>query len=116
MARKTQKFAPNPSGVFKARQWFASRDSDVTGVADWDIKQELCVQAIMGVLGTGCAIMLGTTMSGQAISVTVFDGDDKQRRYATDSIEFDDLMDALWTATHPRGDADQPTELRLAGD
>lgn len=77
--------------------WFASADSDVTAIADWDLKTQTFAEAVLAVLAAGNAIMFGVSMAGDAISVTIYAGDAKQRKWVSDSIELDDLMAAIWS-------------------
>jgi len=85
-----------------ARAWFSTADSGASEVGKWDIKTDRTAQAILAVLGAGCAVMLGVTRDGGAVHVTVYDGDEKHRVYVADSVEWDDAMDSMLAATRPR--------------
>lgn len=85
-------FPATPEGVAKAREWFASSGSSTEGVADWDIKTQALAEVVLGLLAQKCAVMFGVALDGRAVSVTIYEGDAKQRKWVTDAIEFDDLI------------------------
>lgn len=91
-----------------AKIWYMQSNSSAEGVRDWDLKPGRLESAILGVLGNGHGIMFGVTRDGGAVSVTIYAGEDKQRKYCSDSIELDDLLDLIAIAANPR----PPTELR----
>jgi len=93
MPRK--KPANNPEGFTKQSIWNLTEDSSPENVRDWDVKTAQFSEAVLSILATGAAVMFGTTMSGGAISITIFDDGDKVRQYATDSIELDDWADSV---------------------
>lgn len=47
------------------------------------------------VLESGCAILLGATSDGGAISVTLYDGDQRWREYASTPGEFKEVLQAI---------------------
>lgn len=83
----------NPAGENRRRQvdWFQSSDESVQAVMDWDIKAHQLAAAVLGVLSKGDAIMFGVSFAGDAISMTIYSGEVKSRKWVADSIEFDDL-------------------------
>lgn len=83
---------PNPE---KRVDWFLTADAHAQGVGEWDIKAGQLADAVLQILSAGSAVMFGVTSDGGAVSVTIFDGDSKQRRYLTDSVELDDWSDAI---------------------
>jgi len=91
MARK--KPGNNPEAFRKQSIWNLTEDSSAEGVRDWDFKAEQFAEAIICIIATGAAVMVGTTQGGGAISLTIFDGDAKIRKYASDSIDLDDWSD-----------------------
>lgn len=91
MARK--KPGNNPEAVQKASIWYSTEDSSAENVRQWDFKAQQFAEAIICIIATGAAVMVGTTQAGGAVSLTIFDGDAKVRKYANDSIELDDWSD-----------------------
>ena len=83
--------------------WFASADSGLESIEDWDSKAQTFAEAVLGVLAAGNAIMFGVSQQGDAVSVTIYVGDSKQRKWVTDSIELDDLMGVIWKQGRPKG-------------
>lgn len=96
--------------------WFASADSDVQAIAEWDLKPEAFVAGVLEVLQAGNAIMFGVSMLGDSVSVTVYAGEAKQRKWVTDSIELDDLMAAIAQRGRERRSGDISPKLRAIGD
>jgi len=88
MVRK--KAGNNPEAVQKASIWYATEDSDISNLREWDFKAELLGEAIMAILASGAALMFGTTQHGSAVSITILDGEVRVRKYAEDSIALDD--------------------------
>jgi hypothetical protein len=76
----------------KLRDWFATSDASPEGLADWDLKTQLLADVVLGTLAMGSAIMFGVSMSGDAVSVTLYVGDTKHRKWVTDSIELEDYL------------------------
>lgn len=79
----------------RRRVWWETADSHPSMIADWDLKSEQFTQAVLEVLASGDAIMFGVTQSGDAVSVTIYSGEDKSRKWVADSIELDDLMGVI---------------------
>jgi len=88
MVRK--KLGNNPEAVRVQSIWNMTEDSDASGVRNWDFKAQLFAEAIVCIIATGAAIMVGTTQQGGAISLTIFDGDARVRKYAGDSVDLDE--------------------------
>lgn len=64
--------------------------------ADWDPKAERLVEALLAVLGSGCAVMLGTAREGTAISVQIYEGDHKHpRKWISEAEELDEWADGI---------------------
>ena len=83
----------NPVETRQRIEWFAtSSDACTLSIEAWDVKTEILAAAILGVLGSGDAIAFGSSMDGGAISVTIYSGDSKQRKWVNDSMELDDLL------------------------
>jgi hypothetical protein len=87
-----QAMGKTPEAVQAAVSWFASADAGVDGVASWDLKEELLTTAVLGMLSTGRGIMFGTGLSGTAVSVTIYEGDAKSRKWVKDSIELENVL------------------------
>lgn len=77
----------------KVSIWNQTEDASIEGVRHWDIKAAQFAEAILCILATGSAIMVSTTQQGSAMSLTIYDGDNKVRKYVSDSIELDDWAD-----------------------
>ena len=75
--------------------WFNSVDADVSSCDAWDIKPHLLQDAVLGLLSAGKGVMFGRAWYGEQIVITVYDGEAKQRKYVSDSIEFDDALAIL---------------------
>lgn len=89
MAAK-KKLGNNPEAFQKQSIWNMTEDSTAENVRQWDFKTGLFTEAIMCIIATGAAVMIGTTQAGGAVSLTIFDGEAKIRKYAGDSIELDE--------------------------
>lgn len=96
--------------------WFKTSASRAQQCDDWDIKTEVFAEAVLGLLSAGRAVMFGSSRDGGAISVTIYDGDNKAREWVADSIEFDDLMQHLARRVEERKNADAPQKIRSIGD
>jgi hypothetical protein len=84
--------------------WFQSADESVESIADWDLKPGHLESAVLGVLSVGDAIMFGVSMAGDAISVTIYSGERKSRKWVSDAIEFEQLLGVIASraqTTHP---------------
>lgn len=94
---RTRKPRPYALGdVVSTAGWFGSSNESVDSVGEWDLKSQTLAEAILGVLAAGSAIMFGVSLAGDAVSVTIYTGDTKQRKWVTDAVELDDLMAAIW--------------------
>lgn len=92
MPRTRKPATPTQSAAEATIDWFKTADADVSACDDWDIKSALMQEAVLGLLAAGKAVMFGRSYDGASISVTIYDGDSKSRKWVSDSIEFDDLM------------------------
>jgi len=92
MAR-SKKLGNNPEAFVKQSIWNMTEDSTAESVRDWDIKAQQFAEAILCIIATGAAVMVGTTRMGGAVSLTIFDGENKYRKYCEDSISLDDWSD-----------------------
>lgn len=92
MARKSQR-RYTAEEAQKVSIWNLTEDASLEGVRHWDIKAGQFAEAILCILATGSAIMVSTTQQGAAMSLTIYDGDSKVRKYVSDSIELDDWSD-----------------------
>lgn len=61
---------------------------------------------VCDVIGSGLGVILAPTRDGGAVSITLLDGEDREKGYAGDSEQLDGLLDAL---------GDFATARRLAG-
>lgn len=104
--------ASNPQGVQDAYEWFANVNSDVTGVAEWDIRSELLAETVLSLLAADVAIMFGRTWDGDEIVVRLFDGDHKPVRKARDAVEFEDILSQLRERARARVSALEPPVAR----
>ena len=86
----------------KKRDWFASASASVEGIADWDLKTEFVVEVITLALSQGIGIMFGSALGGLAVSITVYDGDEKHRKYVRDAIEFEDALGVIMSQLRPQ--------------
>src|SRR4051812_17753244 len=74
----------------KKMQWNLSNDASAETVGEWDVKLEQLGKAVLAVLSAGDAIMFGVSVDGNSISVTVYSGERKTRKWVSDSIDLDD--------------------------
>jgi len=88
-----KKLGNNPEAFQKQSIWNLTEDSSAENVRQWDFKTAQFAEAIMCIISTGAAVMIGTTKAGGAVSLTIFDGDHKVRKYVEDSIGLDDWAD-----------------------
>jgi hypothetical protein len=102
--------------TLKRREWNLSSNASAESVGDWDIKPEPFIEGILQLLASGTAVMLGSTMSGGAISITLYQGDEKQRRYVTDAIEWDDVWFSICQQARGNVAETKRPELRAVGD
>lgn len=116
MARKTSGTQLSAVAARTRIEWFKTSDESVAAVADWDIKPEQLAYAILEVLQAGDAVMFGVSMAGDAISVTLYSGEQKQRKWVSDSIELDDLMLHILQAGRTRRGALRRGHLEAAAD
>lgn len=52
-------------------------------------------QAIDAAMRQGCAVLLGHTRDGGALCITILDGDDRHRTYATNGDELDQAVASM---------------------
>jgi len=88
MPRK--KLGNNPESVARQTIWNMQEDASIAGVQHWDIKTAQFAEAVLCILATGSALMIGTTQGGGAMSLTIFDGEARIRKYAGDSVDLDE--------------------------
>ena len=85
--------------VVQGRSYF-SADADMDAIAEWDVKQDWTVGAVLGVLALGDSIMFGSTKSRDAIMVAVkSEGGEWQRVFIRDAEGWDKLMITLVRAS-----------------
>jgi len=87
---RSKKLGNNPEAFVKQSIWNMTEDSSAEGVRHWDFKTGLFAEAIVCVIATGAAVMVGTTQHGGAVSLTIFDGEARIRKYVNDSVELDE--------------------------
>lgn len=63
-------------------------------------------EVVCNLIGAGYGIILAPTRDGGAISITLLDGDDREKGYAGDPEQLDGILEAL---------DDQATARRLSG-
>lgn len=100
----------------KQFDWFKTAASQPSQCDDWDVKTELLAEAVLGLLSLGKGIMLGTTRDGTAIALTLYDGDNKSRKYIGDAIDFDDAMSVIVDGVRTMKERSARREERVAGD
>lgn len=99
--------------ITRLNKWFASADAGVEGVADWDIKRDLFVDVLLAILADGVGVWFGMTRTGRAISITLVDGEVKQRAYVGDAIEWDDYWEQRVAAMQQVRAARTETQNRI---
>lgn len=52
-------------------------------------------QALQVLVESGCAIIIGQTRDGGAMVLTILDGDDRHRTYASNEVELQEVFDAI---------------------
>lgn len=97
-------------------EWFKTSNAHAKFCDDWDVKDAVFVEAVLGLLSLGKAVMLGSSRDGGAISVTIYDGDNKSREWVTDSIEFDDLMLVIAQKVGQFREREEGSKIRAIGD
>lgn len=102
MARNRQQPRYTKTDPVSVAGWFGSSNESVEAVLDWDLKAQVLCEAVLGVLAAGNAIMFGVSASGDAVSVTIYAGEVKHRKWVTDAVELDDLMAMVWQRGHTR--------------
>jgi hypothetical protein len=116
MVRNRKQRSYTAEAAAKRMDWLQSVDADATQVAEWDIKTELLRDAVLGTLGMGSAIMFGVSLTGSAVSVTVYVGEAKHRKWVSDSVELEDFLSHICgqvkQATYPN----KQNGLRAVGD
>jgi hypothetical protein len=119
---KSQRPGENPADAFsRLQKWSDTNDHSVEGIAEWDIKQQTFVEVLLAMLGDGLAVWFGTTRAGDAIAITLVDGEAKARTYVSDSIEWDDFWQTKWAVMRKGQDislkaASRVVAIREVGD
>src|SRR4051794_9409962 len=116
MARRRPTDLRRGTSVEKQFEWFAHAASQPAQCDSWEIKTELTCDVLFGLLASGVAVMFGSARDGGALSVTIYDGDSKQRVWIDDAIEWEDLMLALNTRIQARKKGLAEIQLRAVGD
>lgn len=116
MVRKRNPRDDAATNAHKQRVWDLSSNATAEAIEDWDIKPEQFIQGVLEILSSGAALMLGTTMSGAAVSITIYEGDEKQRVYVADTIEWDDFWLSIVRQAQKRKEASRPQDIRAIGD
>lgn len=110
---KSQRAGETAEAAFnRLTTWGASADASAEGVAEWDIKRDTFVDVMMAMLSDGLGVWLGVTRDGGAVSITLVDGDHKERKYVHDSVEWDDFWDSKVSAAQRVRNARKPVPLR----
>jgi hypothetical protein len=93
---------PRRAGQGKSRAQGGSLDwwqdvaaNDSQNVREWDIKQGVLADGLLAILASGRAVTFASSRNGLSISITVYDGDDRRRRWCEGPEQFDDAMAAL---------------------
>lgn len=60
-----------------------------------DVDSDRWLEAINGCLDAGLGLLISATRDGGAISLTVYEGDDRSRSYASDAGELVELLAAV---------------------
>lgn len=89
------RFSATPDGAVQALGFFASVDATAEKVGQWDIKTEVMVAAVLGLVGSGRSIAFYTAWHGESVNIRIYEGDAKDDKGARDSVEFDTLMQAI---------------------
>lgn len=113
MARKDLT-RPNESAAQKytrLNSWYDTADSEIEGLADWDIKRDAFCEVLLRMLGDGLAVWLGLTKDEDALVISLVDGMKKKRTFVRDSTEWDDF----WIARLQAYEAQQKRALRAPG-
>jgi hypothetical protein len=112
MPRSKQPATKTRSSSENTIDWFKSVDADVASVDAWDIKPDLLVDAVLGLLSAGKGIMFGRAWDGEQLVITVYDGDSKTRKYISDSIEFDDALAMVCQRLKAQEEREKVVEMR----
>jgi hypothetical protein len=62
------------------------------------------------------AVQFGTTRDGSSLFITVYDGDDKDRTYIADSVDFDDAIDKVLQGVRVHKNGRNGEKIRAIGD
>lgn len=64
---------------------------------DWvkDVDSQLWMAAIIGCLDAGVGVLLSRTSDGGAVSITIYEGDERSRSYAVTADELTELLAAV---------------------
>jgi hypothetical protein len=84
--------APRRGGNFRplVRRSATRRIDDIL-----QVEPGLLAECLLGALAGGRGVLLASTFDGGALSVTVYDGDDRLRTYCASAEEFTDALCAL---------------------
>lgn len=87
---------PTPKSEQARLIWGTFGERNQPKCNDWDPKATDFAQALLEVLASGCAVMLGTAREGSAVSITIYQDDYKYPRvWIADAEELDDWSRAI---------------------
>lgn len=113
--RKPADLRRGSSGPERVAFSFTSNASTET-ISSWDIKPQLLADAILGGLASGLGIMFGRSQDGGSISVTIYDGDTKARKWVSDVVDLEDVLTAIVAHAEKNGAMIPRAGLRAIGD
>lgn len=85
-------------------------------LVNWDLKPTAMQDAVLAGLAAGLGIMFGRSQDGGSISVTIYDGDVKSRKWVSDAIELEDVLAAIVEHAKAQGILPSRGGLRAIGD
>ena len=91
-------------------------NSSALEVANWDVKPQLLTDAILCGLASGLGIMFGKSLDGGSLSVTIYDGDAKSRKWVSDVVDLEDVLQAIIAHAQRSGVGAPRAGLRAVGD
>lgn len=112
MGKPRQPATRTRSAAENTIDWFKTVDADVASVDAWDIKPDLLVDSVLGLLSANKGIMFGRAWDGEQIVITVYDGDNKKRKYISDSVEFDDALAMICQRLKQEREREKVVEMR----
>jgi len=98
------------------RAFSFTSNADTSTIGSWDIKPQLLTDAILGGLQCGLGIMFGRSLDGGSVSVTIYDGDAKSRKWVSDVIDLEDVLTAIVEHAKSSGVEIPRAGLRAVGD